>query len=68
MEIITGIIAFLGTVGLMGLFIFIMIQKYDWKIVQIVAGIVAGLLLAVNFPSLPPAVNNGLTGIISSIK
>lgn len=68
MEIIAGIVAFLGTVGLMGLFIFIMIQKYDWKIAQIVAGVVAGLLLAVNFPSLPPAVNNGLTSIVSSIK
>lgn len=68
MEIVAGIVAFLGTVGLMGLFLFIMIQKQDWKLAQIMAGVVAGLLLAVNFPSLPPAVNNGLTSIIQSIK
>ena len=68
MEIIAGIVAFLGTVGLLGLFIFIMIQKQGWKLAQVVAGVILGLLLATNFPSLPTAVNDGLTGIVSSIK
>lgn len=68
MEIIAGIVAFLGTIGLMGLFIFFMIQKQGWKLAQIIAGVMMGLLLAVNFPSLPTAVNDGLTSIVSSIK
>lgn len=68
MDIITGILAFLGTAGLMGLFIFVMIQKQGWRLAQIVAGVIMGLLLAVNFPSLPTAVSDGLTNVVKSIK
>lgn len=68
MEILGAAVAFLGTVGLLGLFIFFMIQKKGWAIAQILAGAMLGLLLAVNFPGLGPAVNNGLTGIVQSIN
>lgn len=68
MDIISAIVAFLGTAGLMGLFIFIMIQKQGWKLSQIVAGALMGILLVSNFPKLPSAVNDGLTGIVNSIK
>lgn len=68
MDIIIGIMAFLGTVGLTGLFIFIMIQKQGWKLAQIAAGVIMGLLLAGNFPNLPTAVNDGLSSIVDSIK
>lgn len=68
MDIITGILAFLGTAGLMGLFIFVMIQKQGWKLAQIVAGVIMGLLLAGNFPNLPKAVNDGLSSVVSSVK
>lgn len=68
MDIISGILAFLGTAGLMGLFIFIMIQKQGWRLAQIVAGAIMGILLVSNFPGLPTAVNDGLTGIVNSFK
>lgn len=68
MDIINGILAFLGTAGLMGLVIFIMIQKQGWRLTQIIAGVMMGLLLAVNFPKLPTAVNDGLTSIVSSFS
>lgn len=66
MELFLGILTFLGTAGLMGLFIFIMIQKQGWKLAQIVAGAIMGILLVSNFPGLPRAVNDGLTGIVQS--
>lgn len=52
----------------MDIIIFIMIQKQDWKLAQIVAGIIMGILLVSNFPHLPTAVNNGLTNIVNSFK
>lgn len=68
MEIIAGIVAFLGTVGLMALFIFVMIQKFDWKLAQIAAGVILGILLVSNFPSLPQAMNDGFTGIVNAVS
>jgi hypothetical protein len=68
MDIVQAILTFLGTAGLMGLFIWIMIAKQGWKLAQIVAGAIMGILLVSNFPKLPSAVNDGLTGIVNSIK
>jgi hypothetical protein len=68
MDIVSAILAFLGTVGLMGLFIFVMIQRQGWKLAQIVAGAIMGILLVSNFPHLPTAVNDGLTGIVNSFS
>jgi hypothetical protein len=68
MDVVNGILAFLGTAGLWGLFIFFMIQKQGWRLAQIVSGAILGILLVSNFPSLPQAVNDGLTGIVSSFK
>jgi hypothetical protein len=67
-DIITGILAFLGTAGLMALFIFFMIQRQGWKLAQIIAGAIMGILLVSNFPGLPKAVNDGLTNIVSSFS
>jgi len=68
MDIVHALLAFLGTVGLMGLFIWVMILKQGWKLAQIVAGAMLGILLVSNFPKLPSAVNDGLTGVVNSIK
>jgi uncharacterized protein (DUF697 family) len=45
-----------------------MIAKQGWKIAQIVAGVLLGLLVAFNFPKMPPAVNSAITGIVNAIK
>lgn len=68
MDVVNGIIAFLGTAGLMGLFIWFMIAKQGWRLAQIVAGAIMGILLVSNFPALPSAVNDGLTGIVQSFS
>jgi hypothetical protein len=67
-ELINTILTFLGTAGLLGFFIWIMIAKQGWKIAQIVAGVLLGLLVAFNFPKMPPAVNSAITGIVNAIK
>lgn len=66
MEILGSVVTFLGTAGLMGLFIFIMIQKQGWRLAQIVAGGIFALLLVSSFPQLPQAMNNGVSGIVSA--
>lgn len=68
MEFISVIMAFLGTVGIMGLFLFVMIKKYEWKLAQVIAGLIMGILVAANFPDLATAVNDGMTGIVGSVK
>ena len=67
-DFINTVLAFLGTAGIMGLFIFLMINKYGWKMTQIVAGFILAMMVAVNFPKMPAAVNDGVVGIINSLK
>jgi len=66
MEILGAVVAFLGTAGLMGLFIFFMIQKQGWRLAQIVAGGIFALLLVSSFPQLPQAMNDSVTSIVKA--
>lgn len=68
MAILFAVLGFLGPLGLVGLWIFIMIQKQGWKIVQIIAGGIFALLLVSSFPQLPQAVHNGVVSITDSFS
>jgi hypothetical protein len=68
MNILFAILSYVGPTGLVGLWIFIMIQKKDWKIVQSVAGGIFALLLVSSFPQLPQAVHNAVVSITDSFS
>mgnify|MGYP001551397185 FL=1 len=68
MDIIFAVIGFLGPIGLVGLWIFIMIQKQGWKLVQVIAGGIFALLLVSSFPQLPQAVHDSVSNITSSFS
>lgn len=67
MDIINGILAFIGSAGVIAGFIWIMIAKQGWKLAQISAGFILAMVVAVNVPKLPTAVNDGIVNIINAI-
>jgi len=68
MDIVYAILGFLGPIGLAGLWIFIMIQKQGWKLVQIIAGGIFALLLVSSFPQLPQAVHDGVISMTNAFS
>ena len=68
MDILYAVLGFLGPIGIVGGWIFIMIQKQGWKIVQVIAGGIFALLLVSSFPQLPQAVHDSVTNITSSFS
>jgi len=68
MDIVYAVLGFLGPIGIVGGWIFIMIQKQGWKIVQVIAGGIFALLLVSSFPQLPQAVHDSVTNITSSFS
>lgn len=68
MDILLAILGYIGPIGLVGLWIFIMIQKQGWKIVQVIAGGIFALLLVSSFPQLPQAVHDAVVNITASIS
>jgi hypothetical protein len=68
MNMFYSTLSTVGPIGLVGLWIFFMIQKKGWRITQILAGGLFALLLVSSFPSLPQAVHDGVTNIINSFS
>jgi hypothetical protein len=68
MDIVFAVLGFLGPLGLVGLWIFIMINKQGWKIVQIIAGGIFALLLVSSFPQLPQAVHDGVVSVTKALS
>ena len=68
MDVLFAILGFLGPVGLTGLWIFVMINKYGWKLVQVLAGGLFFLLLVSYFPQMPQGIHNGVVSITNSFS
>lgn len=67
MELVLGVLAFLGATGITGGFILFMIMKKGWSWAQFVAAFIFTMIVAGSFPQMPKAVNNGVTNIIQSV-
>jgi hypothetical protein len=67
LKVLLGLIAYFGPIGLTGFFIFTMIKKQGWKLAQIVAGLIFGLMLASGNPALPNAIYDSVHNVINSI-
>lgn len=68
MDIVWEIIGYAGPVVVMALFVWFMIAKQGWKLAQVFAGGLMGLLLVSSVPELPNAVHDGFQGVINAVK
>lgn len=68
MNILFSVLGFLGPIGLVGLWIFIMIQKQGWRLVQVIAGGIFALLLVSSYPQLPQAVHDGVVSMTNAFS
>lgn len=67
MEILFGILAFLGPLGIVGLSILYNVKKGGWVWSCVVTSALFGVLLCSFAPGLPQSVNDGVKNTISSI-
>jgi hypothetical protein len=65
-DFLLQLVIWAGPLGLFGGWIWIMIAKKGWTWSQLIAAMIFTLLLASAVPTLPQAVNNGVTGIVTS--
>lgn len=66
MELLIGILVWLGPIGILGGFIVYMVKKKDWAWNQVITAGVFALLVASAVPDLPQATNDGVTGFIQA--
>lgn len=68
MNIVWQIVGYAGPVVVMAGFIWFMIAKQGWRLAQVFAGGLMGLLLVSSVPQLPNAVHDGFQGVIDAIR
>lgn len=66
MELIVGLLVWLGPIGILGAFITFMVMKKGWAWNQVITAGIFALLVASAVPDLPQATNDGVSGFVTA--
>lgn len=66
MELLIGVLVWLGPIGILGGFITFMVMKKGWAWNQVITAGIFALLVASAIPTLPQATNDGVTGFVTA--